>query len=54
MSGKASYWIGTILILIGAVLAWVGFVGPQWITYVGVVFLVIGAFYLFLTRRKRA
>ena len=54
MSSRASYWLGTILIIIGAVLAWVGFFTLQWVTYVGVVFLVVGGFSLLFTRRRRA
>jgi hypothetical protein len=35
------------------VLSWVGFFGPRWITYVGVVVVLAGAFYLAFTRSRR-
>ena len=54
MTSRASYRLGTILIIVGAALAWVGFFTQQRDTYVRVVFLVAGGSYLFFTRRRRA
>jgi hypothetical protein len=53
MSARTSYWIGTGIIALGAVLAWVGFMTRVWVTYVAVVVLVAGALYLLLARRRQ-
>jgi uncharacterized membrane protein len=53
MSGKATYWVATIIIAVGAALSWIGFLGPQWITYVGAVVVLAGALFLVLTRDRR-
>lgn len=54
MSGRTWYWIGTILIIIGAVLVWSRFLGAAgWIPDVGIFVLLAGALVIFFTRRTR-
>jgi hypothetical protein len=53
MSGRATYWIATTIIAIGAVLCLAGFFGPQWITFSGAVVVLVGALYLAFTRSRR-
>jgi hypothetical protein len=53
VSGRSTYWIAATIIAIGAVLCLAGFFGPQWITFVGAVVVVVGALYLVFTRSRR-
>jgi hypothetical protein len=54
MTGKATYWIATILILVGAVLSWIGWLGDlDWVGLAGTMVMLVGAIYLLVTRRRR-
>jgi general stress protein CsbA len=53
MSGRATYWIATVIIAVGAALSWIGFLGPQWITFVGAVGVLAGALVLVFARTRR-
>ena len=53
MNARTSNRIGTAIIALGAVLAWVGFMTQLWVTYVAVVLLVAGALYLLVARRRQ-
>ena len=55
MTGKATYWLATILIFAGAALSWVGWLVDQdWVSLVGTMIMLAGAIYLLVTRRSRA
>jgi polyferredoxin len=55
MSGKAMYWIATILIFVGAALSWIGwFDHHDWMSLTGTMMMLAGAVYLLVTRRRRA
>jgi 4-hydroxybenzoate polyprenyltransferase len=55
MSGRATYWLATVLILAGAALSWIGWLGDlDWVGLVGTMVMLVGAIYLLVTRRRRA
>jgi hypothetical protein len=55
MSGRATYWVATILIFAGAALSWIGWLGHHdWMSLTGTMVMLVGAIYLLVTRRRRA
>ncbi len=54
MTGKATYWIGTLIILAGAVLSWVGWLDEMhWLTFISSMIILVGAVFLLVTRGGR-
>jgi hypothetical protein len=55
MSARASYWIATVLIFVGAALSWIGWLGDRdWVGLVGTMVMLVGAISLVVSRRHRA